>query len=786
MDSKSLEILEFPKVREILAGFTDFAASRELALGLEPSPDPAMVTRGLGQSAEARRLLAQEAGFALGGASDVREAAGIAARGKVLEPQTLLAVQQTMAITRRLRDGLQKRADSFPLLWDLGRDIVVLAHLEARIAGTIGVTGEVLDSASPELSRLRRKLIEQRERLHRRLDTIIRSSRSQRFLQEAVITEREGRYVVPIRAELKKEFRGIVHDVSNTGATVFIEPLATVELGNELRELAVAEKREVDRVLGALSAEVGASAAEISRNVARLAAVDLALAKARFAARFKAEEAAITDFGGQPDGAALRLVSARHPLLRDKAVPLSVEIGRDFSALVITGPNTGGKTVALKTVGLMALMTLAGLPIPAASGSVIPVFDGVFADIGDEQSIESTLSTFSWHLGNLIRIIANSTAGSLVLLDELGASTDPEEGAALARAILLHFLTRRTLVMATSHFNELKAFAHRTPGLQNASLDFDPVTLAPTYHLTVGIPGGSNALVTAVRLGLPEPIVAAARGMMGQGSQDMAALLADLNREKQRLETLRRDLESGEKKAQDLTREMEIARQSLKEREAAILGGTRDRVVAEAAELQRLIRQAASGLKKAKSEQGIAQAREALASVRGKLRPPARSVARESPPAGEASEVRVGDRVWLGGIGLEATVLSIDQKNRQVEVQAGVTRVRVGMDGVIRVAAGAPVPTLPAPVRARLSLKPVSLELDLRGKRADEVPPAVDAYLNDACLADLNEVRIIHGIGTGVVRQIVRDLLASHPLVDSFRPGGRGEGGDGATVVSLK
>jgi DNA mismatch repair protein MutS2 len=786
LDTKSLEILEFPRVCEILAGFTDFGASRELALNLTPSTDPAIVTRGLGQSAEARRLLACETGFSLGGASDVREAAGMAARGKVLDPETLLAVQQTMAVSRRVREGMQKRAEEFPLLWEMGRDITALAPLEESIAGAIGIAGEVLDSASPELSRLRRELKEKRERLRRRLDTIISSSRNQRFLQDALITEREGRYVVPVRAELKKEFRGIVHDVSNTGATVFIEPLATVDLGNDLREMSVAEKREVDRILAALSAEVGASDGEISRNVTRLAEVDLALAKARFAARFKAEEAVTTAFGEKPDGIVLKLVAARHPLLKDKAVPLSVEIGRDFSILVITGPNTGGKTVALKTVGLMVLMTQAGLPIPAAAESVIPVFDGVFADIGDEQSIESTLSTFSWHMGNLVRVIENSTAGSLVLLDELGTSTDPAEGAALARAILFHFLERGTLAVVTSHFSELKVFAHRTPGMKNASMEFAPETLAPTYHLTLGIPGGSNAMATAARLGLPEAIVEAARGMMGRGSQEMAALLTDLNREKQRLETLRLEMEKAESRAQALSRDLEIARQSLKEREAEILGEARDRVVAEAADLQRLIRQAASDLKKVKAEQGLAQAREVLDSVRGKLGRTTRSVTGDSQPSGAPSEIGVGDRVWLRDIGIEATVLAVDRKNRQVEVQAGVTRARVGLYGVTRLATGVKSPSLSAPVRTNISSKMVPLELDLRGKRADEVVPAVDAYLNDACLASRDEVRIIHGVGTGVVRQIVRDLLASHTLVQSFRPGGRGEGGDGATVARLK
>jgi len=787
LDSKSLEILEFPKIREMLSGFTAFSASRDLVLGMEPSPDPELVSRWLGQSAEARRFLALEAGFTVGGAGDIREAAVMAAKGKVLEPETLLSVQKTLAQARRVRDSLEKQADKFPLLRDLSRDMVALAYLEDHIADTIGVSGEVLDSASPELARLRQQLKNRREKLLNRLNTIIRSSRGERFIQEPLITEREGRYVVPIKAELKKEFKGIVHDVSNTGATVFVEPWTTIDLGNELRELTVAEKREVERVLAVLSAEVGASEPEITRNVAGLAAVDLALAKARFAEKVKAVEATISGFGDREGGAVLKLVEARHPLLKEKAVPLSVEIGRDFSGLVITGPNTGGKTVALKTIGLMTLMTLSGLPIPAAAESVIPVFDDVFADIGDEQSIEQTLSTFSWHMGNLVRIIGNSTDKSLVLLDELGTSTDPGEGAALAQAIQLHFLSRGTMTIATSHFSELKVFAHRTPGLTNASMDFDPQTLAPTYHLTVGIPGGSNALATATRLGLPESVVALAHDLMSKGSQEMESLISDLSQEKQKLQTLRADMEKDKATSEELTRDMALARQSLKEREAVILDETRDRIVAEAAELQRVIRQATSELKKERARQNLEQAKEVLTSVRGQLGSTA-----WQPDTGDtgsddqtSSKIKVGDRVWLRDIGLEATVLLLDQKNRQVEVQAGVTRVRVSLVSITKIKAEVESPAVSA-AQTHLSTRPVPGELDLRGKRADEIAPAVDGYLNDAYLANLNEVRIIHGIGTGTVRQIVRELLSDHTLVKSFRPGGRGEGGDGATVARLK
>jgi DNA mismatch repair protein MutS2 len=733
MDEKSLEMLEFPKVREILAGFTSFSASRDLAVSLHPSTDPELVSLLLTQSTEARRLLATNPGFSIGAASDVREAAEMAARGKILDPQTLVDIQMTLAAARRLRAGLAKAASEFPSLWGIAERIVLLPRLEEDIARCIDATGDLLDSASAQLADLRRQLKAKRQQLLDRLDGIIKSAKGQRVVQEPLITEREGRYVIPVRAELQKEFKGIVHDVSNTGATVFVEPWMTVDLGNERRQLAIEEQREVERILAALSADVGANQAAISENVALIAELDLALAKARYADRARATEPVIVgeiigDCAGQMG--ALRLVEARHPLLKGKAVPLSLEIGNDFSTLIITGPNTGGKTVALKTIGLLTLMAQSGMPIPASENSCIPIFDSVFADIGDEQSIEQTLSTFSWHIGNIVRIIETSTRKSLVLLDELGTSTDPNEGAALARAILLHFLSKRALVVATTHFSDLKVFAHATPGMQNASLEFDPVTLAPTYHLTLGIPGGSNAMATALRLGLPGEIIASAREMLTTDTAEVEKLLKDLTSEKQRTRALHSDLEEQKTRTADLRSRLEHELERLREREQSILRETRDRLAEEAARLHKDIRQASSELRKARSKESIERAQEVLKSAREQI------------------------QTWQ--------TQSTDE----------------GVGGIVIHSKSATVKKPPGG-RARL------LELDLRGKRAGEIERQLDSYLNDASLAQLTEGRIIHGFGTGTVRQIVREMLASHPLVSSFRPGELREGGDGVTIVVL-
>ena len=795
MDNKSLEILEFPRIREILAGFTSFSASHELAVNLQPLSDYEQVSLLLTQSAEARHLLSVEPDFSIGGVVDIREAVKMAALGKMLEPRALLEIQGTIAAVCQLRGRLRKLAKELPLLWNIAEGIVELRQVEKDIGSRLAPTGELLDSASSKLATVRQRLRQAREQLLNRLEAVIKSPRGRKIIQEPIITEREGRYVIPVKVEFRREIKGIVHDVSNTGATVFIEPWTTVELGNELRELVMEERREVERILRELSSEVGAHEVEISHSIDLVAELDLALAKARYADMAGAAEPVLTTFeedgkgnGGEQAGV-LRLIEARHPLLAEKAVPLSVEMGRDFSVLVITGPNTGGKTVALKTIGLLSLMAQAGIPTPASAETCLPVFDSIFADIGDEQSIEQTLSTFSWHVGNIVRIIKSATERSLVLLDELGTSTDPAEGSALARSILLSFSSRGTMTVATTHYGDLKAFAHTTPGLQNASLDFDPVTLMPTYHLTVGIPGGSNALATASRLGLPSEIIADAREMLSEGAQELETLLADLMNEKRRVEALHRDLGKARDEVEQRNTKLRSELQRLEAEEQKVIQETRDRVLYEAAELHKEIRQAASELRKEKSRERIEQARKAVAAVQEQLQSDvwqATAGGKTDEEAADESSIAPGDTVWLKEANLQATVLSVSKETRQVEVQAGRTKLSLNLDSVQKVVSLGGEATPPfIPVRRKLRGRAVSLELDLRGKRADEIYAALDRYLNDAYLANLGEVRIAHGFGTGTVRDIVRDLLASHPLVKSFRAGKRGEGGDGATIVEL-
>ncbi len=782
MDAKSLDMLEFPRIRELIAGYAAFSGGRELANELRPLTDHGAITRLLARTAEARDLLSLERDFSVGDVTDIRDQARLAEKEGILEPAALLEVRSCLAALHELVRALKERAEDFPLLWDIAAGIVELRQIEKDIASCIDLSGDVLDAASPALASVRRQLRDTRAQILERLEHFIQSPRGRKMLQEDIITEREGRYVVLVKMEYRHEVKGIVHDISNTEATVFVEPTATVGLGNAIRELVIEERREVERVLRILSAEIGAHADDIARNIELASELDLIVAKARFARAVKASEPVIVPPDAPADEAFLDLVDARHPLLGEKAVPFSAELGHEYRVLVITGPNTGGKTVTLKTIGLINLMAQSGIPVPAAPQSRLPVFDGVFADIGDEQSIEQTLSTFSWHIGNVNRIVQQATGRSLVLLDELGTSTDPAEGAALARAILLYFLKRGTLAAITTHFSDLKAFAHATDGLQNASLEFDPVNLRPTYHLAIGIPGGSNAMATAARLGLPQEIIDTARSYLAGGGQELEDLLAGLMQERQAATDLRKKADEERRRLEKQNAEVTKELERLRSEERRTIQQARDDIVREAAGLNREIRQAAADLRKAKSSESVEQARRALSDVRERLETGQLRHREDETPEPESETIAVGDTVRLREVGMTAAVIFLDEANREVEVQAGRTRMRLSLDAVAKVTKATPetppreiLPATPAPSR----------QLDLRGKRADEIEPLLDSYLNDAARANLPEVRIIHGVGTGTVRAIVRDFLNGYPLVRSFRAGERDEGGDGATVVKL-
>ena len=788
MTPKYLQTLEFDKVLARLEALCTFSLGRELARRLQPSADYQEVLRRQRETSEARRLLSLRPGLSLASARDVRELARQAAKGHVLQPSELLEVADTLQLARQVRGLLGGLRQQLPVLGALAERIADFAPLLQEIGRCLDRSGQVTDDASPVLGELRREVRRAHDRLVAHLERIVSSQTGRQALQEPLVTMREGRYVLPVRAEMRHMLPGIVHDVSASGATVFVEPLEVVEEANRWRELQLEEQREVERVLRRLSGLVGERAAAIRRAVEALARLDVALAKARLGEELRCP----LPLEGPdqpwllPEPSRLRLVQARHPLLKGNVVPISLWLGPDegFTVLLITGPNTGGKTVALKTAGLLCLMAQAGLPVPAEEGSALPVFDGIYADIGDEQSIEQSLSTFSSHMRNIVDILHRATARSLVLLDELGAGTDPTEGAALARALLLHLLARGCLTVATTHHGELKALAHDTPGMMNASVEFDPDTLAPTYHLRIGVPGQSNALHIAQRLGLPDDILEEARRALSPGHLEVEKLLLDLQQERQRAAAERRALEEARRQAEALRDELERRLAALERERRLSLERARQRLEEELARARRRLHQAEKAVERAersaRGRRSLEQARRLLQQVAGQEQ----ALAEEArPPALPLGQVRPGDRVWLRGVSEPGEVLAGPDEEGELEVRLGSLRARVPLAEVARAErpATAPGPSAsvpPPPAQARD-------QIEVRGMTLDEALPLVEEHLDAAFRAGLRHVRIVHGKGSGTLRRAVRELLSSHPLVKFYRPAEPREGGEGVTVVEV-
>ncbi len=778
MDARSLEILEFPEIRARLADLTSFGPSRRLAETLEPSSDPIVVARSLDETDEARALRAERPEVGIGGAVDIGPAIERAARGGRLEPAQFLAVGETLDAAARLATQLSD--DRRPLLRDLARRLHGLPALRATLARSFDPSGELLDTASPRLGTLRAAVRVAYERLRRRLDQLVAHELGS-ALQEPIVTLRNGRYVVPVRAEARSRVRGIVHDASGSGQTLFVEPLVVVELGNAWREAQAAEAEEVERILDELSALVGAQAALLRETLEALATLDFWLAKARLAELLDGVRAEPS-----PDDA-LDLRAARHPGLGATAVPIDVRLGGDVRALVVTGPNTGGKTVALRTIGLLAAMHQAGLHVPAAAGSRLPVFRDVFADIGDEQSIAQSLSTFSGHLRRIIAIVERAGPGTLVLLDELGAGTDPTEGAALAQAILDHLLAAGALVVATTHSAELKVYAHTTPGVRNAAVEFDLETLRPTYHLSIGLPGGSQAFAIAERLGLPASIVEAARARLTEDERAFEATLARIRQTERETAAALEAARRAETRAADALAEAKTERRRAKAEREAMVAAARSEAEALVEQLSAELAAARRALEREtltvpRIDERIARAEAALAAL------PAPDLgARESAPG----SWRVGDWARSRRGGWEGRIVAFDRSRRRASLEAGGKRVSAAVVDLVpaRPPAGERTASArPTTGASRLGLeraRRVASSLDLRGARVEEAVSLLERYLEDAALAGLREVTIVHGVGTGALRDAVRATASAHPLVGGVRAGGPGEGGDGVTIVAF-
>lgn len=796
MDSKTLSVLEYPKVLQQLAAHCDFSASRELALALRPTDSLELARLWLTETTEARRLL-ETSEATIGGAHDIRPQADLARRGGVLEPADFLDIKSTLIASRELKKLLERRAADCLRLAEIARSLFMPQGLVDAISRTISDKGTVLDSASPKLASLRAQVRVAHERLLSRLQRYLTDSQSASMLQEAIITQRDGRYVIPLRAEFKGRIKAIVHDQSSSGATLFVEPLAVVELNNTYRELQMAEREEERRILAELSTQIGMQAEGLINGVQALAELDLAFAKAKYAQEIRASEPILHPIERRQSAArnrkpVFRLLHARHPLLDpDTVVPINMELAPGVYALVITGPNTGGKTVTLKTVGLLVLMAQSGLHIPAQSGSELACFKTVWADIGDEQSIEQSLSTFSGHMTNIINILTHADSRSLVILDELGAGTDPQEGAALARAILAHLLDANITTLVATHYPELKTFAHSTPGVVNASLEFDVQTLRPTYKLTIGLPGRSNALAIAARLGLPDEIVTAARSAISPDELRADKLLDDIRKERNRASREREKIEKARQKAEMLNRELEKRLEAIEEERREVIAKTRAEAELEVAILRQNIETLKAQLKKARQPlKALKEIEEKVAVVEEKIQSPVQTRKFNTQHQTFVPAFRAGERVIVGRLNAEGVVTAVGESD--AEVQVGNLRIRAGLSDLRRKSEGQDVaadskfvesgPFSPAVFSVHPS---PGLELDLRGKMADEALDLLDRYLEQASLAGLLFVRIIHGKGTGKLRQVVRQALHNHPHVLSFEDGSSQEGGEGVTVAKI-
>lgn len=809
MDEKTLAMLEYAKVLERLCSYAAFSASFDLGQALRPSSNLDEVLLWQGQTSEARQLLDINADISIGGAHDIRPLVDMAAHGGVLAPNELLEVKSTLISARSLARTFERLTVQYPLMVALTAGLAPPSGLVDSISRAISERGDILDYASEQLATIRRELKVAYERLMSKLERIINDPRNAPVLQESIITQRNGRYVVPLRADFKGRLRSIVHDQSASGATLFVEPLVVVELNNTYRELQLAERDEERRILAELSRDVGLHASELIGVVEALADLDLCLMRAKYAFDSRAVAPVLVPFRKdecQPGedkvhpGSTIRLFQARHPLLDPaKVVPVDVELDAATFVVVITGPNTGGKTVTLKTVGLFVMMAQSGMAIPAQSGSEISVFESVYADIGDEQSIEQSLSTFSGHVTNLVHLLKEANRSSLVLLDELGAGTDPQEGAALARAVLDFLLERRITCMAATHYPELKTYAHATRGVTNASVEFDLQTLRPTYHLTIGLPGRSNALAIAERLGLPGSIINAARSTIHPDDLRAEDLLDEIHRQRDLTRQARAEAEKLQHDAERLRADLIRRLDQIEDERRTILEGARDDAGEEVADLRVEIDDVRRQLARAR------QPLDVVKSLEGQLqelaeaieKPVERKKTSVSKPATARQPLRLGEKIKLRSLKMQGIVTSLGEN--EIEVQVGALRVRARLADIQRAddeEEPVPPPNLPpaaspshiAPaqtVSSGLFSPSPGMELDLRGQRAEDALDALDRYLEAAFMAGLPFVRIIHGKGTGRLRQVVRESLRVSPHVKKFESGQDNEGGDGVTVANL-
>ena len=789
---KSIRTLELPVVLEMLASLAVSDAAKEKCRGLSPVCDLEEAVRLQEETQSARERLGLYGSPSFSGVKDVSRALNRADHGGVLNTRELLDVADLLTASRRVAEYDRDRQGEKTVLDHLFSALHTNKFLEDKIRGAILDEETIADSASPELADIRRKMRLAASKGRQILQRIISSPSYAKVLQEALITQRDGRFVVPVKAECKGSIPGLVHDISSSGATLFVEPMGVVQANNELKELQAREEKEIDRILRILSGECAAQMMNILYDYDILVHLDVIFARGQLSYRMNAAKPILARRGG------IVLRRARHPLLdQAKAVPISLELGNSYDTLVITGPNTGGKTVTLKTIGLLTLMAQCGLQIPADDGCRLRVFDRVLADVGDEQSIEQSLSTFSAHMSNTVEILRQADENSLLLFDELGAGTDPVEGAALAIAIIQNGRSKGSLIAATTHYAEMKTFAMTTAGVENASCEFDVATLRPTYRLLIGIPGKSNAFAISRRLGLDEEVIATAKAQMDSESIRFEDVLTQLEEKRQRLEKAQAEADRLWQQSQEDARKARTFREQMeKAKENARSKGENEarRIVRQAQQQVDEIFAELDELRRKMQQQADFQAiNDAKVSARKHMNAAQEALhLREETPEPETPSrpIAAGDRVELPGVRTAATVVQVNGDGSLV-LQAGKMKM-TAKPGQVRLIEGQPQvkkqaaapKTGPAP---SLHLeRRASSELDIRGYETLEAESVVENYLDAAVMAKLETVTIIHGKGTGALRKAVHEILRRSKAVKSFRLGRYGEGEAGVTVVELK
>ena len=791
---KSLRTLELPRVLELLSEQAVSAEAKQRALRIRPETEPEEVLRLLDQTDAARNLIGLRGSPSFSGVKPVAEALDRADRGGALNTRELLTIADLLTAARRAKEYFNDEAAEKTAIDPLFLSLHGNRFLEEKIKRAIPDEDTIADAASTELADIRRHMRAAQAKSRQILQKIISSPSYGKILQETIITQRDGRFVVPVKAEHKGDLPGLVHDISSTGATLFVEPMGVVQANNEYIELQAKEQKEIDRILAEFSAEAAAHREDIQWDYDTLVHLDLIFARGQLSYKMNAVRPEV-----RRDGA-IHLRKARHPLLDPKtAVPIDIELGDTFDTLVITGPNTGGKTVTLKTLGLLTLMTQCGLHIPAADRSAVSVYQRVLADIGDEQSIEQSLSTFSAHMVNIVEILKEADRHSLVLFDELGAGTDPVEGAALAIAVIQHVRRLGAKVAATTHYAELKTFAMTTAGVENASCEFDVETLRPTYRLLIGIPGKSNAFAISRRLGLPEDVIAAAQEQMSGESVRFEDILTQLEEKRQALEKreqeadrLLRQREEDARRAREFRDQMERAKDNARSRGEA----EAKRILRDARAAADQVFQELSDMRKAQAKADRAlNENEARAALRRQLNEAEEAVskrdARQEPIPKPSRPIRAGDLVEFPGVRQPAEVVSVG-KDGTLQLKAGILKMKAKADEVRLIedderAARKKTPAVTIRQNADRALRAsAARELDIRGMETLEAESVVDNFISAAVMGKLDEVTIIHGKGTGALRKAVHDILRRNKAVKSFRLGVYGEGESGVTVVTLK